>query len=95
MTKINKVFLFAILGGAVLLSVASLHLQAQDAPRMTPKELAAKLGEKDLIVLDVRAEADWKASDKKIQGAVREDPRSVATWAPRYPKEKTLVLYCA
>lgn len=69
--------------------------QAQEVPRITSAELAAKLGSADLLLLDVRAEADWKASDKKIQGALREDPRSVDNWASKYPKDKTVVLYCA
>ncbi len=70
-------------------------LKAQEVPRITPGELASRLGQPDLIVLDVRAEADWKSSDKKILGAVREDPGLVGKWASNYPKEKTFVLYCA
>lgn len=79
----------------VFLGFLAASVSAQDVPRMSPGELAAHLGKADLIVLDVRAEADWKASDKKIQGALREDPRGVGKWAPNYPKEKTIVLYCA
>lgn len=81
---------------AISLSIAmAASAMAQDIPRMAPRELAAILGQTELILLDVRAEADWKASDKKIQGALREDPRHVNKWAPAYPKEKTFVLYCA
>ena len=76
-----------------LLMVAS--AAAQEVPRMTPQELASRLGNPDLVVLDVRAEADWRASDSKVQGALREDPRRVGNWAARYSKLKTIVLYCA
>ncbi len=66
-----------------------------DVPRMTKDELKAMLDNPDLVILDVRAEGDWKDSDSKIKGAVREDPGSVKSWAGKYSKEKTLVLYCA
>ena len=64
-------------------------------PRMTIEELKANLNDRDLIILDVRAAEDWKRSDKKIQGSVREVAAHFAEWAPKYSKEKTLVLYCA
>jgi len=38
---------------------------------------------------------DWTGSDLKIRGAVREDPLAVDSWANKYPKDKTLVFYCA
>ncbi len=65
------------------------------APLMTAQELKAKLGSPDLTILDVRREAHWSASDRKIVGAVREDPDAVQSWAGKYAKDKTLVLYCA
>mgnify|MGYP000259449714 CR=1 FL=1 len=79
----------------VLWVLLAASVQAQEVPRISPAELAAKLGGTDLLVLDVRAEADWKASEKKIRGALREDPRGVGSWASKYPKDKTVVLYCA
>lgn len=68
---------------------------AADAPRMTKEELKAFLGNADLIILDVRRGDDWKSSDLKIQGALREDDREVGSWAPKYSKDKIIVLYCA
>jgi hypothetical protein len=38
---------------------------------------------------------DWADSDLKIKGAVREDPKVFESWANKYPKDKTIVLYCA
>jgi rhodanese-related sulfurtransferase len=69
--------------------------QAADVSRMTKDELKEKLGNPDLVILDVRAKKDWKDSDSKIQGAIREDPDSVKSWAEKYAKDKTVVLYCA
>jgi rhodanese-related sulfurtransferase len=66
-----------------------------DAPRMTKEELKAMLDNSNLVVMDVRTQQDWKESDLKIKGAVREDPGAVESWANKYPKDKTLVFYCA
>lgn len=67
---------------------------AADVPKLTVEELKAMLGSPDLIILDVRLERDWKASPSKIPGAVWEDFMEVEKWAERYPKDKTIVLYC-
>jgi len=64
---------------------------------MTREELKASLllGNPDLMILDVRVGGEWGASKEKTQGAIREDPERVKTWADKYPKNKTLVLYCS
>ena len=53
------------------------------------------LSDPQVIILDVRQPKDWQSSDKKIKGAVRQDPKEVKTWAASLPKEKKIVLYCA
>jgi len=78
-----------------LIGVLTTFSMAADVPRMTKEELKAMLGNPDFIVIDVRTQKDWEKSDLKIAGAVREDPRDIESWAKKYPKEKTLVLYCA
>ena len=65
------------------------------APMMTKEELKAMLGNPDLVILDVRLGADWSGSNNKIRGSVREDPEKVKTWAEKYSKDKTIVLYCS
>jgi len=69
---------------------------AAEVSRMTKEELKALLGSSGITILDVRAGLDWEDSEWKIPGAIREDPRKeVKSWAEKYPKKKTLVLYCA
>jgi rhodanese-related sulfurtransferase len=81
---------------ALLLSgLVARALSAQDVPRIDKKELKELIGNPDVIILDVRTDGDWKTSDRQIQGALREDPSLFDTWASKYPKDKTLVLYCA
>ena len=69
--------------------------RSADVPRMKKDELKAMLDNPDLVILDVRAEGDWKGDKLKIKGAIREDPDSVKSWAEKYAKDKTIVLYCA
>jgi len=69
--------------------------KSADIPRMKKDELKAMLDSPDLVILDVRAEGDWKGDKSKIKGAIREDPESVKSWAEKYAKDKTIVLYCA
>jgi len=68
---------------------------AAEIPRMTKEELKAKLGTPHLVIVDVRVGTDWKASEMKIKGAVRGDPQNIVSLAKEYPKDTTLVLYCA
>jgi len=68
---------------------------AQEVKRMSIEELKSMLGNPDLVVVDVRRGGDWTSSKVKVKGAVREDPEKVDTWMSKYPKDKTLVFYCA
>lgn len=66
-----------------------------DVTRMTKEDLRNRLGSPDLVLIDVRYGKDWTESNQKITGAVREDPQAIEKWTGKYPKDKTLVLYCA
>jgi rhodanese-related sulfurtransferase len=76
-------FVFALLSSGLSAEVS----------RMTKEELRPLIEKGDVIVVDVRTGRDWKSSEYKIQTAVREDPSRVASWAKKYPKDKTLFLY--
>ena len=67
----------------------------QDVPRLDKDTLKGWLSDHQVIILDVRQPQDWQASDKKIKGAVRQDPNEVKTWTAGLPKDKKVVLYCA
>jgi rhodanese-related sulfurtransferase len=68
---------------------------SDDVPRMSTQELKELLGSGDVIILDVRTSRDMENSTSTIKGAIREDPQAFDTWADTYPKDKTLVLFCA
>ena len=82
--------LFIVVGG-MLHDVTA----GESAPLFTKDELKAILGTPDTFVLDVRTGRDWSSSEFKIKGAHRADPGDHATWASKYPKTATIVLYCA
>jgi rhodanese-related sulfurtransferase len=67
---------------------------SDQVPRMSIEDLKARLGSPDIVALDIRNGWSWKSSNMKISGAIREDPREFSRWYDKYPKDKTLVLYC-
>ena len=81
-------FLWA--GSALITACAS-----DDPPKMTKEELKGRLGDPEVVVVDVRSEGSWTDGTTKIKGAVREDPKEVESWVEKYPKDKTLVFYCS
>lgn len=78
-----------------VVGISALTALAQEAPRITKEELKETLSNPDVIIIDVRLGRDWENSELRIKGALREDPGNVNSWISKYPKEKTLVLYCA
>lgn len=74
---------------------AGVATAGDEAPRIGKDEVKAKLGAADMTIIDVRAPTDWMLAKVKIKGAVREDPKDAAKWASHYPKDRTLILYCA
>ena len=87
-----------VLGGLLVVLVAchgTRNLRSGTVPRMTKEELKALLGKPGVSVLDVREDGDWRGSDRKLAGALREEPFSPDSWMAKYPKDQTVVLYCA
>ena len=91
----NKRFVLYAIFTIVLLLTTSLTVSAASVPLMSTEELKSRLGDADLVILDVRGSWDLVKSDNKIAGSVRAEPGGAKQWAGNYPKEKTIVLYCA
>ena len=66
-----------------------------DAPRITMEELKSMLGDPNLVIIDSLVGDQWETVAQKLPGAVHEDPDDVDSWAGKYPKDKTIVTYCA
>ncbi len=84
---------------AILITLAmgfSLAVASEKVPRMSKEQLKEMAGKPDVFILDVRSSSDWGKDQKKILGAIREDPnKPTKSWAEKYGKDKTIVLYCA
>jgi hypothetical protein len=68
---------------------------ADDSHMVTKEQLRSMLAKPDVIIIDVRSSHDWNKSKVKIPGAVREEGMKFGSWMGKYPKDKTIVLYCA
>ncbi len=90
-----RVLLPAIAGLLILAVTAPVSAGEGAAPRITKEDAKSVLGNPEVIYIDVRHSRDWEPSKSKIKGAVREDLADMAVWADKYPKEKTLIIYCA
>ena len=64
-------------------------------PSIDPDELARlRATNEPLVVLDVRRQSDFDASDCIVEGARREDPERVADWAASLDAATPIVVYC-
>ncbi len=63
--------------------------------KVSKEELKDLLNDSGITILDVRDTADWESSNRKIPGAIRENPYDVESWADKYDKDQRLILYCA
>ena len=68
---------------------------ADNVTVMNKDQLKAELTNPDVIIVDVRSPHDWDSSKWTIQGARRESPAQAAQSMAAYPKDKTIVFYCA
>ena len=85
-------FTLWLLAFLILMFTAS-FAGADNVTVMSKDQLKAELANPDVIVVDVRAPHDWDSSQWKIQGARRESPAQASMAG--YPKDKTIVFYCA
>lgn len=89
--------------GGILILILSLTMAGmftsfaagEEVPRMAKENLKGILDDPNVVVLDVRRSKDWNRSERKIKGAIRENPKLFESWAQKYSSDKTLVLYCA
>ncbi len=93
MRYIKRLCLIPLAVAFVFTVATAVH--AGDVPRISKEDLRDLLGNNNVVIIDVRTSSDWTSSDKKIAGAVRENPKAVNGWTGKYDKNARLVLYCA
>jgi hypothetical protein len=88
-----KLTLWAIRLAVGLILVITWSCAGTGPPLVDKETVKSWLSDPQVLILDVRAPKDWNVSDKKITGAVRQDPDGVKTWAANLPRDKKIVLY--
>ena len=91
----KRSLLFLVVMATILFSTMSFTVFAASVARISTDELKSRLGEKELLVIDVRSQGDWAGSGVKIATAERVEPGNFDQWADAHSKEDTVVLYCA
>lgn len=79
--------------GAAAAGAEDKPLPYPEIPRLSKEQAKAMVGNPDVVILDCRPVEQWKYSDQKIPGAVHEDPMEVQSWAGKYSRDKTIVIY--
>ena len=92
MKKSEAVIMAAVLS-LILGCVSERVRRTADIPRITIEQLKSMVGSQDVIIIDVRTKEQWTYSNRRIPGAAYGNPNDVESWAGKYPKGKTVVLY--
>jgi predicted sulfurtransferase len=94
--KGNRITYWMVAILVILAMGFSLAVASEKVPRMPQEQLKEMIGKPEVVILDVRSKSDWEKAQTKILGAIREDPnKPTKSWAEKYSKDKTIVLYCA
>lgn len=88
----SKFLILTVFLALIMLGVAETPTEHK-APRMTKEQLKPLLGRSDLVVIDVRLDEQWRFSNRKIKGAIHENPAVPETWMDKYGNDKTIVFY--
>ncbi|GAB7079261.1 rhodanese-related (seleno)protein [Megalodesulfovibrio paquesii] len=100
--RLRVVSLLILAAGLLLVLTAQAWAanKAVEAPaaemvgRMTIEDLAARLDDPSIVILDARTGSSWEHEKTKIKGALRKEPRKATEWARELDPAKQYVLYC-
>lgn len=87
--------LVSVLATCVVIVFTVCLARAEGFSYINKEQLESELNNPHMAILDVRVPPEWNSSQWKIKGARRESPADVNQWMHEFPKDKTLVLYCA
>jgi rhodanese-related sulfurtransferase len=79
----------------IVIAASPFAVLAEGFTVISKDQLKEELGRPDVVIIDVRAPHDWDTTEWKIQGAQRQAPAEAKEWMGKYPKDKTIALYCA
>jgi hypothetical protein len=92
-TYIYSVAIFILLVPFLAVS-ATAEEEGDDLRKVTKEEAKVLIYDKGVPIIDVRYNKNWKKSEQKIAGAIRENPNELGSWTKKYPKDEMIILYC-
>lgn len=95
MARLKISIVFSLLATAALAIGPPPLASADTVTRMTGEELKSIMESGEVSIIDVRRGRDWSASEFKIKGAERVTVEEILADPQKYPKDRTIVLYCA
>jgi rhodanese-related sulfurtransferase len=87
--------LVALIVVILLIACQSLTASPDHVPRITKEQLKPLLGSPQTAIIDVRSAPEYNHAQERIKGSIRVEPQNVKAIIDKYPKDKTLVLYCS
>lgn len=87
--KNRYVFLPCLLG--VFLALVAVHATTE---KVRCDELKSLLKRPDVFVIDL-SRGESESNPLTVPHSVQEDPANVLSWACKYPKNATILLYCS
>ena len=98
MLKICSVIVLACISCVCFSQESKFQFRNSDRPSfdelITVSQLSEKLGERSLILLDVRLKEDFDKDPTLIPGATYMDPEDLPEWSAALTSESDVVVYC-
>lgn len=91
---IVSIFSTAAAAGIGLAAVSG-QAEQDNGIRITQEDAEDILSDDNVKIIDVRSPNGWESADRKIKGAIRENPLNVDDWAEKYSQDDKLILYCS
>jgi rhodanese-related sulfurtransferase len=91
--NIPYIMIFVLLASLIAIPAIA-EEEDEDIRRITKEEAKTLIDKEGVTIVDVRYTKNWKKSEQKIAGAVREDPNELGSWTEKYSKDHMIILYC-
>jgi len=95
MARLKISIVFSLLVAVALAFGPPTSASADTVQKIAKEELKSIMDSGKVSIIDVRRGRDWSASEFKIKGAERITVEEILADPQKYPKDRTLVLYCA
>jgi rhodanese-related sulfurtransferase len=95
MTRLSPLHLSVLCFACLCLLCSSAWSAVSDTPRISKEKLKTMLNDPRLIIIDTRVKQQWDKSEYKLPKALHQNPWEADEWAKDFPRDRTVVSYCA